>query len=582
MNTFLTRRFFAFDRVCEEHPSYLHVTSFRVEFGGQSLGGSSFDSTSHSAIDMGWRYEGRRAAAKPSLREWLRMNACTLLHARSISRIAAALMLVAGAVHGTELVSINAAGSGAANGGSVLSSGVSAGHYIVFRSTATDLVAGVNDATFGADVFRRDLRTGATHLVSVTPDGSSTGNSESDGAQISDDGRWVAFRSFATNLTAEPDSNGNGDVFLRDMLTGTTQRLSTNASGTDSGNGSSSLEAISADGRIVVFQSNASDLTGLNDLNAESDLFAYDRVTGLRQVITINRAGTATGNGDTNGDVCVTPDGRHVAFSSSATDLVLRLDDNEIFDVFRRDLVTGTTVRVSVNAEGVAGANGESYSRSDCISNDGRFVLFESSGNDLSPLDTNAHSDVYLRDLVNQSTELVSVNAAMTAAGTGRSNALGLSRDGRYVVFASRASDLVAQATSVNEIYWRDRISARTRLVSHDLAGAGGGGDTYEAVIAPDGSQVVFMSTGSGFVAASDTNNATDLFQWDARSEVVALISHSQAGNTTGNARSAFARIVADGNVAFYSLASNLVNNDTNGTSDVFVYRTHVFSDSLE
>jgi Tol biopolymer transport system component len=217
------------------------------------------------------------------------------------------------------------------------------GRYVAFSSLASDLVA--EDRNGDPDVFVRDLVLGTTTLVSVALGGGAA-NGISWVPSISADGRYVAFQSAATNLVPG-DRNHTADIFVRDLVAATTTRVSVDTDGGDPDDISSSA-TISSDGRYVSFASLATDLVA-GDGNRKEDVFVRDMVAG-----TTTRVSVDTGGGDANdssSDPSVSTSGRFVAFSSFASDLVLG-DQNFIPDVFVRDLMAGTTVRVSVDVDG--------------------------------------------------------------------------------------------------------------------------------------------------------------------------------------------------------------------------------------
>ena len=341
----------------------------------------------------------------------------------------------------TVLVSANGAGTGSGNGFSFAPVMSADGRFVAFESLATDLVP--DDANGDFDVFVRDLKTGTTTLVSANRAGTGSGNGFSFAPAISADGRFVAFESFATDLVADDDANADFDVFVRDLKTGTTTLISVNRAGGGSGNGFSSAPAISADGRLVAFESVAGDLVD-NDTNGDIDVFVRDLKTDTTTLVSVNYAGTNSGNSQSRFPV-FSADGRSVAFDSLAGDLVAN-DTNGSGDVFVRDLKTGTTTLVSVNRAGTDTGNNGSFART--ISADGRFVLYESSASDLVVNDLNGHEDVFVCDMKTGTTTLVSVNRAGTRSGNGFSTAPAISSDGRLVAFFSEASDLIAGDTN--------------------------------------------------------------------------------------------------------------------------------------
>src|SRR5439155_286011 len=174
------------------------------------------------------------------------------------------------------------------------------------------------------------------------------------------------------------DTNLNADIFVRDLKTGTTAMASINSASTGGGNGFSVFPAISGDGRFVAFLSSADDLVASAPL-VSFDVFVRDFKTGTTTLVSVNSAGTASGNGLSEIPV-ISANGRFVAFLSVADDLVPN-DSNHTFDVFVRDLKTGTTTLVSVNSAGAGSGNRPSFSPA--ISADGRLVAFESLATDL-------------------------------------------------------------------------------------------------------------------------------------------------------------------------------------------------------
>src|SRR5438477_375290 len=216
----------------------------------------------------------------------------------------------------TERVSVASGGTGA-NGAS-LSSALSAdGRFVAFDSAATDLVAA--DTNGWTDVFVRDRQTGMTARVSVASDGTQANNVSSYCA-LSADGRFVAFQSDATNLVVD-DTNGKTDVFVHDRQTGTTERVSVGSGGGTQGTGNSggffAFPALSADGRLVAFQSDATNLVA-GDTNGATDLFVHDRQTGTTERATV-ASGAPQGNGFSAGPV-LSAASRFAASASTATD----------------------------------------------------------------------------------------------------------------------------------------------------------------------------------------------------------------------------------------------------------------------
>jgi Tol biopolymer transport system component len=217
-----------------------------------------------------------------------------------------------------------------------------AGRFVAFTSRAGNLVPG--DTNGRQDVFVRDRQKGTTARVSVgTGDGQ--GNRESWEGELSADGRFVAFTSFARNLVPG-DTNGFTDVFVRDRQTGTTERVSVGAGG--QGDHESSHPALSADGRFVAFGSFASNLVP-GDTNDSWDVFVRDRRTGRTERVSVS-TGSGQGRGGSSSPT-LSADGRFVAFHSHASNLVPG-DTNGRSDVFVHDRQTGRTERTSVRPGG--------------------------------------------------------------------------------------------------------------------------------------------------------------------------------------------------------------------------------------
>jgi hypothetical protein len=337
-----------------------------------------------------------------------------------------------------------------------------------------------------------------------------SGNSSSYNPVISGDGRYVAFLSDASNLVGSGiDTNGTTDVYVRDLVNGTTTLVSATTSGA-SGNKSSSSPVISSDGRYVAFLSGASNLVGSGiDTNGTLDVFVRDLVNGTTSLISISTAGTSGNQASYNS--VISSDGRYVAFYSNASNLVGNgIDTNATTDVFVRDLVNGTTTLVSAT---MSGASGNNSSSSPVISGDGRHVAFTSSASNLvgNGLDNNSTNDVFVRDLVNATTTLVSATTSGTS-GNSPSNYPVISGDGRYVAFISYASNFVDNDTNgtINDLFVRDLVGQTTTLMS----AAAGGANNHSSnlvFVSDNGQSVVFHSAASNLVGP-DYNRTTDLF----------------------------------------------------------------------
>ncbi|MFO1036404.1 MAG: hypothetical protein U1E45_06140 [Geminicoccaceae bacterium] len=379
--------------------------------------------------------------------------------------------------------------------------------YVTFTSNATNLVA---DRTSGvADIFYTDLRIGRTLLVSRAWNGRAP-SGPSFGSAMTPDGRYVAFASLADNLI-RGDGNGKFDIFVRDMRTGKTERVSLASTGAEA-NDHSIGPAISADGRYVAFYSIASNLV----------------------------------QGDTN----------------------------EWVDVFVRDRLLKTTIRASVGPGGVQAVPGRARFSIDvpvAISADGRFVGYVSDAANLAPGDTNGKVDAFVRDLVEERTELVSRGNGKLANAP--SNYVSLSANGRYVAFASAASNLVAKDTNgVADIFVRDRKTRTTRRVNLGPGAVQANGFSDAPTISPDGSKIAYVSSATNLVA-NDSNGAFDVFTSSTIEPLTVRDSVAADGQQANGHSAGRPALTARGRfVIFVSYATNLVPGDTNGLPDVFLH----------
>ncbi len=476
-------------------------------------------------------------------------------------------LCVLGAVSATsvcavELISINKDGTDSGNRSSYSPVVSPDGRFVAFISSSDDLVP--SDDSGPLDVFLRDRRLGTTTLVSVNRNGTDSANGYSRKQVISADGRFVAFESNADDLVAM-DGNGDFDVFVRDLQSGITSLVSINRDGTDSATGYSTAPKISADGRFVVFQSDADDLVD-GDSNGDWDVFVRDLQRATTTLVSINRDGTGSGTGY-SGSPMISADGRSVVFVSSAGDLVDN-DLNGSADVFVRDLESGTTTLVSVNRYGAY--SGAGYSAFPAISSDGRFVAFFSNAGNLVDEATSGIGNVFVRDLQRETTSLVSINRDGT--GTGYSRSPAISADGRFVTFASDADNLVdTDSNGMWDVFVRDLQNGTTSLVSTNRDGTTSGtASSDNPIISANGRFVVFESAADNLVT-TDTNGTIDVFVRDLQRATTTLVSVNKDMTNAGASASNEPAISADGRiVAFQSGANDLVNTDTNGTWDIF------------
>jgi len=399
-----------------------------------------------------------------------------------------------------------------------------------------------------------------TNIVSVSSDGTQ-GNLDSQEANISADGSWVAFSSSATNLVLG-DTNGVIDVFIRDLANGTTTLVSV-SDGEVLGNNWSSGPSIDADGSCVAFTSEASNLVSGADNAGVVDIFVRDLANGTTKLVSVSD-GEVAGN-DYSGEASISADGSCVAFSSWATNLG---GGGLEQDIFLRDMTNGTTTLVSVSDDEAAE---NAWSQSPSVDADGSCVAFASQASNLvNGADNAGVVDIFVRDLANGTTTLVSVSS-LGEPGNNTSHTPSIDADGSCVAFQSSATNLVPEDTNgAYDVFVHDLLTGITRLVSVSSEGTLGNGWSYSPSIDADGSCVAFMSFATNLVP-EDTNGTSDVFVHDLLTGITRLVSVSSAG-TQGDRKSNMPSISADGSsVAYASYATNLVSGDINGKYDVFV-----------
>lgn len=380
---------------------------------------------------------------------------------------------------------------------------------------------------------------------------------------LSADGRFVAFSSGAPDLAAG-DDNDQPDIYLRDRLLGTTERISVNTAEVG-GNDASVSPAISDDGRFVAFASRSDNLGG-NDLNGLFDIFLRDRQAGTTTKVS---RGFNFLNLQPDGDSrnpAISGDGSTVAFESDATNLVSG-DGNGERDIFVWDVASATATRASV-------ANDESESGNDsfgaALDQDGNVVAFHSDAADLIGVnDTNGVRDVYARNLTTGTTFRVSVDSSGNQVAQ-PSFLPSVNDSGTSFAFDTDAALVPADDNGLRDVYVRTPAANQFFYVSADTGGGAANGESHGAAISGDGTRVAFDSEASDLVG-SDTNGAgQDVFvRTLTGTPTTTLISTRPGVVVPGGAETA--DIADNGIVAFDSDAANLVPGDTNGRFDVFV-----------
>lgn len=404
--------------------------------------------------------------------------------------------------------------------------------WLVFTSQARDTAP--NDSNFQPDVFVRDLLAGGTRLISANSLGTGSGNGPSRDPVLSRNGRFVAFVSTASDL-AQNDSNRSDDVLLRDLQTSRTFLVSASSS---SAAGNSRAPTLSADGQFVAFQSSATNLVS-NDSNLQPDIFLYDLSQERCSLVSVNSTGQSAANGPSESPL-ITPDGRKVLFQSRASNLTSPSSGGIGYRLYLRDLDAKTTqlisppssrpnrtalasnVVLSHDGQSVAfaiespssiylRAFSETTNRLVCtncfapaLSADGRFAAYQKQNSPSDP------RDLFIKDLKANLEILVSANPNGLPANAGDRSPPAISPDGRFVLFKSRSSRLLPGDTNEwSDIFLRDLSANKTLSLSRGMDGMANG-LSFNPIFSPNGQFVLFQSFASNLIPG-DHNQAMDL-----------------------------------------------------------------------
>ncbi|MGC3960563.1 MAG: hypothetical protein QM813_22320 [Verrucomicrobiota bacterium] len=483
----------------------------------------------------------------------------------------------------TTLISANQFQTGGGNGHSTGVCVSTNGRYVLFESVASDLVA--DDTNELADVFVRDVQTETTTLVSVAATGGAA-NNRSENAALTPDGRYVAFVSYATNLVAG-DTNNGPDVFVRDLQMQTTTWVSVGAT-----NASMGAPVISADGRWVAFFSSTRNLVpGVSNIS-RGEIYLRDLTSGTtlwpsRDAINLVRSNMqfiSTAFVPVPMHPVLSADGRYVTFAAGWTNNVIAPPGGTTFGtvLMQFDAQTQATTLIETNGYPPAPFGDEVYGPE--ATPDGRFVVYSARVvNGLSTNCTLRRWDRQTGTAVGVSVDLV--GGIMTNSA---SVAPAISADGRYVAFVSDATNLVSNTISNGpHLYRRDLVANTTELVDADLDGVGSPIDMNNLFLSlsADGRHVAF-SAPDGNLTGADDNDFEDVFVRDMQAATNELISARAPTLVpqTGNAAAApgLVSISADGNrVAYASLATDLITVDANHNSDIFVWDRQGLSNVL-
>lgn len=397
------------------------------------------------------------------------------------------------------------------------------------------------------------------------------GGSNSTNPSVSRDSRFVAFSSDATNLVVG-DTNGTTDVFVRDRLLGTTERVTVDSIGAQ-GNGFSNQPWISGNGQFVAFNSAASNLVA-GDTNGVVDIFVHDRQTDATERVSVDGAGgQSNGPSPTFDGPSISADGRYVTFASGATNLVA-VDLNGKRDYFLHDRDTDQTELVTVSSTEVQGtgdtADGGFGPSRATVSDDGNFVAFSSRSNNLAgtDLDSSNPDDVFVRNRQMGTTELISVDTSGVAAGRNSIQPV-ISADGRFVAFSSGGLAIAEPKSNFgNTVYRRDRQAGTTEVASQSDSGGQSGGFNNNVAMSPDGRRIAWAT--NAFLEG-DLNGFVDVFVRDLDTDTTEWVSIPPGGGQGTNHSVQPALSAHPGVAVWLAYGDNLAPGDVNGKLDIIV-----------
>jgi dipeptidyl aminopeptidase/acylaminoacyl peptidase len=426
------------------------------------------------------------------------------------------------------------------------------GRYVVFYSTATNLVPGVTNIS---EIYLRDIVGSQTFLASTNarsialPIIDAT-TLASYGHSVSDDGAYVVYQTGRAN----PIAVGRAVNFRYNVLSNRTDIVRSNAVATVGFENARNLDT-TPDGRFVVFVASSSGTSGANGC-----VYRWDGLSNTTDLVSADLSSSAP-----TGAICewpvVDPSGRYIAFLSTATNLTGDTLTSD-YNLYVRDMQAHTTKLVNVDSLGNSTVlNPVSYP---CISTNGRLIAFECQDSSLVPNDNNRSYDVFVRDLAAGTNELISTHhpslPSLSAAGPSAISLFAFSTNGQFLAFSSRGSNLTPDDTnSFRNVFVRDLVAGTNFLVSVNSTGAvPATGSSYEAAISGDGRYVAFTSR-AGDIFTGDNNGVSDVFVRDVQGGTSVLASVSMSPALAGNSGSSSPVLSGDGHyVLFHSKATDL------------------------
>lgn len=457
------------------------------------------------------------------------------------------------------------------------------GRFVVFLSSAPNLVPGQIDPEPGFDIFLHDRVSGSTHLITHAAGSPATAADRGldQSPSVSADSRFVAFASFASNLTpGVEESADTQNIYLWDRETGQTTLASRRAGTQEDADAGSLSPVLSADGSVLVFVSHATDLVpGTTLAHRGENVYLYERASGAVVLVSRSAASASRSGNNTSFGPAVSADGRYVAYLSGATDLVAGQNDinGEGQDIFLFDRFTGATTLVShVSGSALTTPNGSSHGQS--LSADGRYVVFGSHGTDLVPgvSDTNGEPDAFLFDRLQGTVSFVSLSGGSPEIADGGYEPQ-ISRDGSTVAYfldnpgQPQGGQIVAYDVPTGS----RSLVTRTPESPFTFADRGA---TYLSLSA-NGRLVTFTSRANNLVTGQQDLNRgdPDVFVHDRTTGATNLVSHAAGSPVrSGALGSSYPPVIsADGSwIAYGSFAFDLVAGvrDPGGSPDLFLY----------
>ncbi len=469
------------------------------------------------------------------------------------------------------------------------------GNRVVFESAATNIVAGFSAPTTNAsNLYAYDTSTTANKLVTHRNAQTAIGSARAAEVSVRMDwsGDAIAFWSLAGDLSASPDGNATTDVYVHGYPSNASTLVSRAAFALPaSADRFSAPVSISADGRYVLQNSNAGNLSfDQIETDNDSDVFLFDADTGTETLVSVAIEGfEVLANVPANAASAATAisgDGNWILFSSAATNLIaLGVDTNSTTDVFLANRTGGMSlVSHASNSMAIAG---NAAATPVAISANGQYVLYQSNAsNGIAGIsDTNATTDVFLYDRLTLQSVLVSHATGATGSANDRSVAIALSPDGRYVLYQSRATNLVAgfvnQNAAGDDVYRWDRTTGLNRLVTHTsgFPASGANAPANAVGMSDDGDQLVFVSAAGNLIGTGVSSGQTQAFVYRVSTSTARLVSHSASSETDiPNGFAMPLAISGDGTVVLFSSTANAIVDgfvDGNGAaSDVYWYNT--------